>query len=548
MTLKLRRWKVLMGLLLALVTGACGSIRIASVPTPTLQGPVVPTRVSPTPTPTDTPTATATPTETPTPTDTATPTDTPSPTSTNTDTPSPTPTSTNTPTLTPTETPTPTETVTPSLTPTNTQSAVINVPRDGVPFTESTSFQTASIVAALAVDAPVVATIDDTTPTILFTFNGTVNDLISVRMAAVADSTLEPYLIVLDAKGRELARQDVAFQENFNVGEINGMRLPETGQYVIVATRIGQFFGRTRGSFELMVRQSSPGTAPLGLFSRPLNYDAIQFGTITERTGVETFTFRGDAGDVISVQMSAMSGNLDTRLLLSDNLGSILDNNDDDLLANTFDSFIARYTLPRSGYYTILAARYQAENAEPTIGDYRLKLTLDEPNVPGIIAPIYGVLSIPDSTTLLDDGRFFVDYSAGDAMIDGSELSLQALLTFYTPDLGADRRLRRATLQIAPCVEFSNGFSALGALSIYQDNYGDLIQGRIYTRLFPGARLLSSQTNCDAVDVTDVVRTAYESGTQLAQFRLLFRNSTANGVGDEVRFTPRLLIEREAAS
>jgi hypothetical protein len=29
-----------MGMLLAAVTGACGSIRIASVPTPTLQGPV----------------------------------------------------------------------------------------------------------------------------------------------------------------------------------------------------------------------------------------------------------------------------------------------------------------------------------------------------------------------------------------------------------------------------------------------------------------------------------------------------------------------------
>lgn len=544
MTLNLRRWKVLMFVLLALVTGACGSIRIASVPTPTLQGPIVPTRVSPTPTSTDTPTPTATPTDTPT------PTETPSPTPTNTDTPTPTETPSLTPTNTdtPTNTPTNTDTPTPTETPTNTQSAVINVPRDAIPFDASTSFQSASIVANLALNAPIIAALDDETPTLLFTFNGTLNDVISIRMAAVESSTLEPYLILLDAKGRELARQDVSFQENFNIGEINGMRLPETGQYVIVATRIGQFFGRTQGGFELVIRQSAPSEAPSGLFSRPLNYDALQSGTITEQIGVETYTFRGDAGDVISIQMSAMSGNLDTRLLLSDNLGSILDNNDDDLAANSFDSFIARYTLPRSGYYTILAARYQAADAEPTMGDYRIKLTLDEPNVPGRIAPIYGVLSIPDSTTLLDDGRFFVNYSAGDVIVDGSELSLQTLLTFHTPDLGEDRRLRRAILQIAPCSEFNDGFSSLGALSIYQDNYGDLIAGRIYTRLFPGARLLTSQTNCDAVDVTDVVRAAYESGTQLAQFRLLFRNSSADGVGDEVRFTPRLLIEREAAS
>jgi hypothetical protein len=552
MTLNLRRWKVLMGVLLALVTGACGSIRIASVPTPTLQGPVVPTRVSPTPTPTDTPTATATPTDTPTPTetpsptptntDTPTPTETPSPTPTNTDTPTPTPTNTDTPT------PTPTATATPSLPATNTQSAVINVPRDAIPFDASTSFQRALIVANLALNAPVVATLDDETPTLLFTFNGALNDVISIRMAAVESSTLEPYLILLDAKGRELARQNVSFQENLNVGEINGVRLPETGQYVIVATRIGQFFGRSQGDFELIIRQSAPSETPRGLFSRPLNYDSLQSGTITEQISIETFTFRGDAGDVISIQMSAMSGDLDTQLLLSDNLGGILDNNDDDLFTNSFDSFISRYTLPRSGYYTILATRYQAADVEPTMGDYRIKLTLDEPNVPGIIAPIHGVLSIPDSATLSSDGVFFVNYSAGDTIIDGSELTLQTLLTFHTPDLGEGLRLRRAVLQLAPCREFNNGFSALGTLSIYQDNYGDLIPGRIYTRLFPGARLLTSQTNCDAVDVTDTVRSAYESGTQLTQFRLMFRDNIANGLGDEVQFTPRLLIEREAAS
>lgn len=540
MTLNLRRWKVLMSVLLALVTGACGSIRIASVPTPTLQGPVVPTRVSPTPTPTDTPTASATPT------DTSTPTETPSPTPTNTDT--LTPTETPSPTPTNTDTPTPTPTATPSLIPTNTQSAVINVPRDAIPFDASTSFQRALIVANLALNAPVVAALDDETPTLLFTFNGTLNDVISIRMAAVENSLLEPYLILLDAKGRELARQDVSFQENLNVGEINGVRLPETGQYVIVATRIGQFFGRTQGDFELVIRQSAPSETPLGLFSRPLNYDSLQSGTITEQIGIETFTFRGDAGDVISIQMSALSGNLDTRLLLSDNLGGILDNNDDDLFADSFDSFISRYTLPRSGYYTILATRYQAADLEPTIGDYRIKLTLDEPSVPGIIAPIYGMLSIPDSTTLSSDGVFFVNYSAGDTIIDGRELTLQTLLTFYTPDLGEGLRLRRAVLQLAPCREFNNGFSALGTLSIYQDSYGDLIPGRIYTRLFPGARLLASQTNCDAVDVTDIVRAAYESGTRLTQFRLMFRNNIANGFGDEVQFTPRLLIERETAS
>jgi hypothetical protein len=53
-----------------------------------------------------------------------------------------------------------------------------------------------------------------------------VNDVIDIRMAALENSALQPYLIVLDANRRELARQDVALREDFNAGENNGLHRP----------------------------------------------------------------------------------------------------------------------------------------------------------------------------------------------------------------------------------------------------------------------------------------------------------------------------------
>jgi hypothetical protein len=94
-----------------------------------------------------------------------------------------------------------------------------------------------------------------------------------------------------------------------------------------------------------------------------------------------------------------------------------------------------------------------------------------------------------------------------------------------------------------PCRESGDGFAALGEMTIYADNYGRLGDGRNLTRPFPGARVVHIHLTCDPIDVTELVQEAYTSGQQVVQFRLVFRDSSANGQGDEVLITPRLRLE-----
>ncbi len=523
-----RLWLLGIGMLMSIFVGACDGLQVAAIPTATLPGLVVPTRATPTPTNTDipSPTPTVTPTETPTPT----PTDTPTPT------PTPIPSDTPSPTVTPTNTDLPTPT------PTNTALSLIALPVDRIPFEEATAYLSAEIVATLALDTPINTTIDEQYPAVLFSFNGGVGDVISLTMTAQDD--LLPFLLVLDSKGRELARHDT------NQGDearalIRGLRLPETGEYIVVATRLGQQFGTTTGNFEIALSKSPTDAPPSGIFAQALTYEALQSGTITDAERAQTYTFRGAAGDTISVQMSATTGDLDTRVFLMDNLGNTLISNDDDLFNNTFDSFIAGYILPKSGYYTLVATRFEPSDIPTTSGDYRIKLTLDAPSSDPL-HPLYAVLDLIDSTTLRDDGRFFANYSAGDMLFEGRQLSLQTLLTFYLPPLGDEVNVRTATLELAPCLGFNEGFDTLNDLSIYSDNFGELISGRNFTSLFPGGRLLATQPACDPLDVTAFIQAAYADAQPNIQFRLAFRNPTANNAGDEVRFTPRLLLERES--
>jgi hypothetical protein len=514
-------------------------VAVVSSPTPRL---IVPTRATLTPTLTFTPTSTETPTVTPTATDTPSPTSTDTPTATPTDT--ATATATDTPSLTPspTETPTATATETPTLTPTL-AATLTPTPGEPIAFTSATSFAERNVEAPLTFQSATFGTIDDAHPAILYPFSGTAGMVVSITMQS--DDELDPYLIILDAKGRELARNDDESTESYNAA-VRRLTLPETGDYFIVATRYDQQYGSTFGNFELTVSESAPDEESIGLFSQLIAYDGGATGTISDATPQQIYTFRGSAGDVISLQMSAASGNLDPRVILTDNLGNWLVNNDDDLQINSIDSQIQGYVLPFDGFYSVIATRYQTSEDRASAGDYRLKLTLDQPADRSVISPIYAPMDPANSRTLRIDGQFYSNFSIGDNLDENNrELRLQALLTFWLPPLGNGLDLDRALLELTPCRETGDGFTALGAFTLYADNYGRLGDGRNISRPFPGARVVTEQATCDPIDVSEVVEEAYESGRQVLQFRLTFRDTSSNGEGDEVLITPRLRIERE---
>lgn len=535
----MRFWLLCLVLLVAACTPSNGT------PPPTLRGPVVPTRVIPTNTPTFTATYTSTPTDTPTPTSTFTSTFT----ATFTDTATSTPTFTSTFTLTPSDIPTatltPTETMTPSDTPTFTPSptdtemptlmpSITPTLPEPIPYLNATSMQPAPIVDTLTLDNIISGSIDNQRPAVLYAFNSTPGMVVHIAMLAT-DGDLDPFLVVLDPKGREVARND-DLDDTSHDATVVPLTLSEAGTYVIVATRYQQAYGETTGSFDIGISETDPQADPIGTFSQPISYDSLVMGALDESTTEQTYTFRAAVGDVITIQMTRTSGDLDSRLSLTDNLGSEIVGNDDSVLAGTFDAAIQSFIIPRNGYYTIVALRY---SGGANSGDYRLKLALESQRAAGI----YAILDPGNSTTINDGGDYYPNFAVGDEVDgNGQERAIQALLTFRLPPNNNDRPVESAIFAIEPCLQNGGGFGNLGDLTVYQDNYGRLSTARAIMRPLPGARVLSTQSTCASLDLTTMVQNAYAQGRPTIQLRLIFRDRTNNGATDNVMTTPSLLI------
>ncbi len=513
---------------------------------PTLRGPIVPTRLIPSATPTDSPTQTAPATLTFTATTAATQTETliftPSPTATATAIASNTPTATLTapptatiPSQTPTVTASPTETALPGDTPTSTVIPSL-VPTAGEPvfYRNSSALEPVILTGSLSLNTPISNSIDDQHPAVLYTFDGTAGTTIDVTMHKQTGS-LDPFLLVLDPKGREMARNDDLDSDTHDAG-IRALPIPETGTYVVVATRYGQQFGERGGDFDLTVTTTPAGATAVGLFSLATGYNSLVNGTLDADNGQVVYTFRATAGDVISIQMTHSSGDLDPNVAITNNLGTIIVFNDDNLLTGSLDSGIQGYIIPRSGFYSIVAGHFAGE---ANSGDYRLKLARDSQNAAGQDA----IIDTINSSTINDEGKLYTNYSIGDELnSNDQEHTFQALITFHLPPLSDGQSVQSATFLMQPCYLRGGGFATLGDMTIYQDNFGSISQSQDLTHPLAGARVLSTQQSCDPLDLTSLIQDAYANGIEDIQLRLIFRNHTDNGVEDEVLITPSLRL------
>ena len=333
---------------LALWLGACANppapTVIAFEPTATLRGAIVPTRA--TPLPTDTPMVTDT--------QTAPPTATPTASATITQTPEPTETATITETVTPTESPSPTSTVpeTHTLTP-----------------TEARSLETQQI----AYDETVSGEINNSNPVIEYHFAAQAGDSIQIDLVATSGN-LDPLLKLLDANHREINRNDDV-RNGVRDSRLN-MPTLSPGTYTIVATRFGEENGTSSGAFELTLTLVSSATVLEETVlpgTRSIAYGDSVNGTISGANYEIRYTFEGNRGDAITIDMEAKGGSLDPYLILLDTQGQELATNDD-RTAITRDSQITVSSLPATGTYMIVATRFNGETGS-TSGSFELQLS-----------------------------------------------------------------------------------------------------------------------------------------------------------------------------
>lgn len=117
--------------------------------------------------------------------------------------------------------------------------------------------ETVNYIAALAdaptltSGAPISGTITDDNRFDVYTFEGTANETISLRMDATA-GTLDTLLFLVGPTGIELASNDDFIPNETTNSAIVDYVLPQTGQYIVIATHYGTIYGGTNGTYSLV--------------------------------------------------------------------------------------------------------------------------------------------------------------------------------------------------------------------------------------------------------------------------------------------------------
>jgi len=397
--------------------------------------------------------------------------------------------------------------------------------------------------ATISIGDSISGRITSTQYAVIYPFNANEGDIIDVSMQATSGD-LDPFLIVLDPSGAEIARNDDdALSGTFN-SLIAGLRLTQTGRHAVVATRFFQRVGDSTGEFNLSISSNTGDLAKSGTFSETIEYNSNRSGIITDEAPQQVFVFEGSAGDTISIRMSRVSGDLDTLVQLEDNLGNQIAQNDDDLGNQRFDSFIREIVLPKTGPYSIVATRFQSSNPDitPTTGNFRLELTVSELNTSDLPDRTMGIIDIANAGTVFGEEMTLGRYVVGDVVNDLNEDVLsQAFFTYILPPLPEERSVDSATLEFT-CIEFGLGFSGLQTMSVFEEEF-DTLDVSVAAPPGENTQAIVKLDSCRSIIVTDIVSEAYEDGSNRAQFRLRFENIIRNRENDNLEITnPRLVI------
>lgn len=134
----------------------------------------------------------------------------------------------------------------------------------------------------------------------------------------------------------------------------------------------GQLSGGASGLYTDITVLPAP-VADLLANPQPIASDVTVTDVLTSDNFYDTYSFPAQANDIVSIYTTAISGSLDTLVLLLDPNGNLIDANDDIEFGVT-DSAIVNRRLILDGIYTIVATRY-GKGVGGTEGGYTLLLS-----------------------------------------------------------------------------------------------------------------------------------------------------------------------------
>ena len=176
----------------------------------------------------------------------------------------------------------------------------------------------------------------------------------------LADSDFTPLIDDDDSGGNQDSR-------------ISDFRIPADGRYHIIASRFEGRNGKTNGEYQLRLdRVDEPFVdVPTGVAS--LNYGTSVSGRIIPDKAIDLYAFYGRRGEIISISMTRVDGNLDAYLQLLNSQQEVVASNDDS--GANQNALISNFSLPVTGMYYIRARRYFGSDGDPdTAGAYVLVL------------------------------------------------------------------------------------------------------------------------------------------------------------------------------
>ena len=322
------------------------------------------------------------------PTPTATFTPTPLPTSTPSMTHSPTSTSSPQPTQTPTFTPTATVTHTPTatFTPTIAPTATATATPTNTPAPQRIDFGQA-----------VSASLNEAAPVHVYRFDAQAGDVVILDMQRASGNLINPFAIVRDDSGNELAS---LFDEQDNT-----FRMPRAGSYTILAQR-----SAGDGSYSLTISLRLPTPTPTPA-PPPIAYGQTVTGSLDEDTPFASYLFDAQAGDLITIDMRRVEGKLDPLIWLMDNTGNRIALDDDS--GDGSNALLSDFRITSAGMYVIQAHRYSGD------GVYTLALSVRPPTPTP--TPVLPQIAYGETVTgSLDDDapfqRYRFDAQAGDVI------------------------------------------------------------------------------------------------------------------------------------
>jgi hypothetical protein len=219
----------------------------------------------------------------------------------------------------------------------------------------------------------------------IFYFEARRGDVVSVSMTPTGGN-LDPVVVLADNSGRVLASSDD--QKNTLASAIETVQIPTDDFYFLIATRFGHAFGATEGVFELELQRVGV-LSQAGVF---LSYGDSVVGAVSAAAPAVRYVFEARRGDIITINMRRISGNLDAYVAVEDEKGQLAATNDD--LDGSLDAAIDSLLILDPGFYTVVASRFGGE-AGDSHGSF--VLTLDT-------APTSGQGRSPQSALLLRYG------------------------------------------------------------------------------------------------------------------------------------------------